>query len=262
MVDELIKQLLEAGVHFGHQTRRWNPKMKKYIFGERSGIYIIDLQKTSENLKIAQEFSKDVAARGGKILFVGTKKQAQLIIEDEAQKAGMYFVKNRWLGGLLTNFQTVRKSVDKLNKIEQMKTDGVWENLKKKETSRLSKEREKLLFNLGGIREMNQLPDIVFIVDPKKEEIAVKEARKLNIPIIAIIDTNCDPDLIDYPIPGNDDALKSVRLITSLIAQSIVEGRREFKTGESISGDDAGQEEQTSAEEPENPPESSGGNGQ
>ncbi len=248
MVDELVKQLLEAGVHFGHQTRRWNPKMKRFIFGERSGIYIIDLQKTSEYLRAAQEFIKDIAAQGGKILFVGTKKQAQLIIEDEAKKAEMYFVKNRWLGGLLTNFQTVRKSIDKLNKIEQMKADGVWDNLKKKEVSTLSKERDKLLFNLGGIRDMNDLPSIVFIVDPRKEEIAIREARKLHIPIVAILDTNCDPDMVDYPIPGNDDALKSIRLITSLITKSILEGKNEFLTGKKSSVQGEGDEDSGAVE--------------
>ena len=234
MVEELIKNLLEAGVHFGHQKKRWNPKMKKYIFGQRSGIYIIDLEKTSECINVACVFARDIAAKGGKILFVGTKKQAQIIVEEEAQKSGMYFVKNRWLGGLLTNFKTVKGSIGRLEEIEKMKENGIWENLKKKETSRLSKEKEKLLRDLGGIRDMKDHPDLVFIVDPKKEDIAVKEARKLNIPIIAIVDTNCDPEVIDYPIPGNDDALKSIRVITSLVSQSIMDGRKEFLSGDLV----------------------------
>lgn len=230
MVDELVKDMLEAGVHFGHQTRRWNPKMKKFIFGQRSGIYIIDLEKTQACLNEARDFLKDVAVKGGRILFVGTKKQAQMIVEDEAKKADMYFVKSRWLGGLLTNFQTVRKSVERLKAIERMKEDGTWDNIKKKEAARLVKETEKLLRDLGGIREMRDVPDAIFIVDPKKEAIAVKEAKKLGIPIVAIVDTNCDPDFIDFPIPANDDALKSIRLITSLISKSVMDGRREFAT--------------------------------
>lgn len=234
MVEELIKKLLEAGVHFGHQTKRWCPKMKKYIFGERSGIYIINLEKTVECLNLARDFARDMAAKGGNFLFIGTKKQAQMIVEEEAKRSGMFCVKNRWLGGLLTNFQTIKKSISRLKAIEQMSQNGVWENLKKKETARLTKEREKLLRDLGGIREMGKLPDAVFIVDPKKEEIAVREANKLNIPIVAIVDTNCDPDLIDYPIPGNDDALKSIRCIASLISESIIEGRKAYLTSEAI----------------------------
>ena len=228
MVSDLIKQLLEAGVHFGHQTRRWNPKMKRFIFGERSSIYIIDLEKTVECLNAARDFLKDIASKGGKILFVGTKKQAQDIIIETAQKNGMYYVINRWSGGLMTNFQTVKKSISRLNEIERMHQDGVLENLSKKEVAHLNKEKEKLIFNFGGIRDMKGAPQAVFIVDPKREEIAVQEARKLNIPIAAIIDTNCDPDEIDYPIPGNDDALKSIRLICSLICESVEEGAKEF----------------------------------
>lgn len=228
MVEELIKKLLEAGVHFGHQTKRWSPKMKKYIFGQRSGIYIIDLEKTVECLNRARDFVRDVTAKGGKVMFIGTKKQSQMIIEEEAVKSEMFYVHNRWSGGLLTNFQTVRKSLDRLKAIEQMQENGVWENLKKKEIASLTKEKDKLLFNFGGIREMNKMPDAVFVVDPKKEEIAVREANKLGIPIIAIIDTNCDPDMIDYPIPGNDDALKSIGIITSLVAESVREGQKEF----------------------------------
>lgn len=234
MVEELIKQLLEAGVHFGHQTQRWNPKMKKYIFGHRSGIYIIDLEKTVECLNTARDFLKDMAAKGGQILFIGTKKQAQMIIEEEAKRSQMYFVKNRWLGGLLTNYQTVKKSIDRLKTIEQMSENGIWQNLTKKETARLTKEKEKLLRDLGGIRDMRNLPQAVFIVDPKKEEIAVKEANKLNIPVVSLIDTNSDPDLIDYPIPGNDDALKAIRIVTSLAADSIIEGRKEYLTGQAV----------------------------
>lgn len=230
MVEELIKRLLESGVHFGHQTSRWNPKMARFIFGQRSGIYIIDLEKTAENLKKAQEFVRDLAAKGGKILFVGTKKQAQMIIEEEAKRSGMYYITNRWMGGLLTNFQTVRKSIGRLEEIENMSKNGIWENLKKKETSQLTKEKDKLDKDLRGIREMRSLPDAVFIVDPKNEEISVKEAMKLGIPIIAIVDTNCNPDLVNYPIPGNDDALKSIRVITSLIAESVLEGAKEYKT--------------------------------
>src|SRR3989338_2994530 len=208
MTEELIKQLLEAGVHFGHQTKRWNPKMRKYIFGARSGIYIVDLEKTVECLTSAKQFIRDTCARGGKIMVIGTKKQAQDVVEEEAVKNEMFYVKNRWSGGLLTNFQTVKKSLARLNEIEKMKEDGVFENLKKKEIANLTKERERLLFNFGGIRGMNTWPDAVFIIDPKKEEIAVQEATKLNIPMVALIDTNCNPELIDYPIPGNDDALR------------------------------------------------------
>jgi small subunit ribosomal protein S2 len=232
MVEELIKKLLEAGVHFGHQTKRWSPKMKKFIFGQRSGIYIIDLEKTVECLNQAKSFMHDIAAKGGKVLFIGTKKQSQSIIEEEAVKSDMYYVKNRWSGGLLTNFQTVRKSIDRLKEIEKMQENGIWENLKKKETARLTKEKEKLLFNFGGIREMKGMPQAVFIVDPKKEDIAVREAHKLGIPIVSMIDTNCDPDLINFPIPGNDDALKSIRVITTLVAESIREGRKEFLLSE------------------------------
>jgi len=232
MVEELIKKLLEAGVHFGHQTKRWNPKMKKFIFGQRSGIYIIDLEKTVECLNRACDFLRDITAKGGKVLFIGTKKQAQMIIEEEATKSEMYYVQNRWSGGLLTNFQTVRKSITRLNEIEQMRENGVWENLKKKEIARLTKEKEKLLFNFGGIREMKTMPQAVFVVDPKKEEIAVREACKLDIPIVGIVDTNCDPDFIDYPIPGNDDALKSIGVVTTLVAESIRDGQKTFAAGE------------------------------
>lgn len=235
MVEDLIKKLLEAGVHFGHQTKRWCPKMKKYIFGQRSGIYIIDLEKTVQCLNKARDFARDVAAKGGRVLFVGTKKQAQIIVEEEAKRTEMYYVCNRWLGGLLTNFQTVKNSIERMKAIERMSQDpAIWGNLKKKEIASLTKEKEKFLRNLNGIRDMAKHPDAVFIIDPKLEDIAVRESRKLGIPIIAIIDTNCDPDMIDYPVPGNDDALKSVRFLTSLVADSIVEGRKEYMTSEAI----------------------------
>ncbi len=228
MPDEILRTLLECGVHFGHQTRRWNPKMKKFIFGERSGIYIIDLEKTKDRLSIAQDFVHSLAAKGGTVLFVGTKKQAKDVVAQVAQKAAMPYIVNRWMGGLLTNFETVRKSLDKLRRIEKMEEDGIVDNLKKKEIARLNKEKSKLLRDLGGIREMHQLPQAVFVIDSKREEIAIREAVKLNIPIIALLDTNCDPDNIDYPIPGNDDALKSIRYISTMIADSLIQGRKEF----------------------------------
>ncbi len=234
MVEEIIKKLLESGVHFGHQTERWNPKMKRFIFGQRSGIYIIDLEKTVECLNKARDFVRDIAAKGGRILFVGTKKQAQMIVEEEAKRSDMYYVMNRWPGGLLTNFNTVKKSIERLQTIEQMETNGIWESITKKEIARLTKEKDKLLRDLGGIREMKVHPQAMYIIDPKKEEIAVKEAIRLKIPIIGLVDTNCNPDLIDFPIPGNDDALKSIRMVSSLIADSIVEGRKEYMTSESI----------------------------
>lgn len=234
MVEELIKRLLESGVHFGHQKERWNPKMKKFIFGQRSGIYIIDLEKTVEHLNRARDFVRDLTAKGGRVLFVGTKKQAQMIVEEEAKKCDMFYIKNRWPGGLLTNFETVKKSIDRLKSIENMAESGIWENLTKKEVAILTKEKEKLLRDLGGIRDMKQLPEAIFIIDPKREEIAVKESARLKIPIIAIVDTNCNPDEVDFPIPGNDDALKSIRIITSLVSESIMEGRKEFATSEAI----------------------------
>jgi len=242
MVDEMIKKLLESGVHFGHQTRRWNPKMKRFIFGERSGIYIIDLEKTVENLNRARDFAQEVASKGGTVLFVGTKKQAQEVVESEAKRCGMYFINNRWMGGLLTNFETVKKSIERLNHIERMQADGVFENLTKKEIARLTKEKEKLLHDLGGIREMKNIPKAIFIVDTKKEEIAVKEAKKLGIPIIGLIDTNCDPDPVDFPVPGNDDALKSIRYITSLIADNVLEGRKSFLEVETVKREAASKE--------------------
>ncbi len=219
-----MKQLLEAGVHFGHQTRRWNPKMKPYIFTERNGIYIIDLQKTVRMMEDAYAFVKDVVADGGTILFVGTKKQAQSTIREEAERCGMFYVNVRWLGGMLTNFQTIRTRVRRLQDIEKMEIDGSFEVLPKKEVLQLMKEKQKLEKFLGGVRDMARLPDAVFVVDPRKERIAVQEARKLNIPIISIVDTNCDPDEIDYVIPGNDDAIRAIKLICGRISDAVIEG--------------------------------------
>lgn len=229
-----IKELLEAGVHFGHQTNRWNPKMKKYIYGERNGIYIIDLQKTTKKFQTAYEFVKSVAAEGQAILFVGTKRQAQEIITDEAKRCGMFYVTHRWLGGMLTNFQTIRKSIEKLKKLEAARTDGTFERLPKKEVSKLEKEREQLEKNLGGIKEMINLPGAVYVVDTRMERTAVLEARRLMIPIVAIVDTNCDPDEINYPIPGNDDALRAIKLVTAKIADAVIEGRQ--RAGQPVSG--------------------------
>ncbi len=220
-----IKELLEAGVHFGHQTKRWNPKMKKFLFGERNGIYIIDLQKTLKRFQEAQVFVHDVAARGEAVLFVGTKKQAVDTIQEEAIRAGMYFVNRRWLGGTLTNFQTITKSISRLKQLEDMQATGKFEAFSKKEILRLEREMEKLNNALLGIKGMEHVPAAVFIIDPKKERIAVREARRLGIPVVAVVDTNCDPDEIDYPIPGNDDAIRAIRLITSRLADAILEGR-------------------------------------
>jgi small subunit ribosomal protein S2 len=221
-----MKQLLEAGVHFGHQTRRWNPKMKEYIFTERNGIYIIDLQKTVKKVEEAYFFIREVSMNGNGVLFVGTKKQAQDSIKEEAQRCSEYYVNNRWLGGMLTNFNTIRKRIDRLNEIKAMETDGTFDVLPKKEVSKLRGEMEKLEANLGGIKDMKKIPGALFIVDPKKERIAVLEARKLGIPIVAIVDTNCDPDEIDYIIPGNDDAIRAVKLISSKMADAVIEGRQ------------------------------------
>ncbi|NLN29154.1 MAG: 30S ribosomal protein S2 [Firmicutes bacterium] len=218
-----MKQLLEAGVHFGHQTRRWNPKMAPYIFTERNGIYIIDLQKTVRKVDEAYQFVRNTVAEGGTVLFVGTKKQAQETIRQEAERCGMPYVNQRWLGGMLTNFQTIRSRIDRLEQLETMESDGSFELLPKKEVMQLQKEKERLERFLGGIRTLRRLPDAVFVVDPRKEKIAVAEARKLGIPIIAIVDTNCDPDEIDYVIPGNDDAIRAVRLLTSKIADAVLE---------------------------------------
>ena len=226
-----MKALLEAGVHFGHQTRRWNPKMKPFIFQERNGIYIIDLSKTVVMMREVYAAVKAMARDNKVILFVGTKKQAQDVVKEEAERAGTYFVNERWLGGTLTNFSTIQKRISRLRELEGMRAQGSFDLLPKKEVSRLSDELEKLERFLGGIKEMHKLPDAIFIVDPKKERIAVLEARKLKIPIIAVIDTNCDPDEIDYPIPGNDDAIRAVKLMVSKIADAIIEGRTEVESG-------------------------------
>ncbi|MGY4689848.1 30S ribosomal protein S2 [Salibacterium sp. K-3] len=218
-----MKQLLEAGVHFGHQTRRWNPKMSRYIFTERNGIYIIDLQKTVKKVEEAYNYVRDLAADGGKILFVGTKKQAQDSVRDEAKRSGMYYINQRWLGGTLTNFATIRKRIARLKDIERMEEDGTFDVLPKKEVMLLRKEMERLEKFLGGIKEMNELPDAMFVIDPRKERIAVAEAHKLDIPIISIVDTNCDPDEINKVIPGNDDAIRAVRLLTSKMADAVIE---------------------------------------
>ena len=219
-----MKELLEAGVHFGHQTKRWNPKMQKYIFGERNGIYIIDLQKTLKKFREAYAYVRDLGAAGGTLLFVGTKKQAHETVLEEATRCGQFYVNHRWLGGTLTNFATIRKSIGRLKKLDEMKETGEYERLPKKEVASLERERQKLEKALVGIKNMDHLPSAVFIIDPKKEKIAVEEAQRLAIPIIAIVDTNCDPTSIDYPIPGNDDAIRAVRLITSRMADAIVEG--------------------------------------
>ena len=221
-----MKQLLEAGVHFGHQTRRWNPKMKKYIYGERNGIHIINLEQTVELIeKDAYPFIVETVKAGKSVLFVGTKKQAQEAIKTEAERCGMFYVNERWLGGTLTNFKTIRSRIDRLNKLDNMEKSGEFELLPKKEVALLKTERDKLQANLGGIREMRNLPGVMFIVDPADEDIAVKEAKKLNIPIVAITDTNCDPDLIDHVIPGNDDAIRAVKLIASVIADAVIEAK-------------------------------------
>ncbi|MHB9146746.1 MAG: 30S ribosomal protein S2 [Symbiobacteriia bacterium] len=221
-----MKQLLEAGVHFGHQTRRWNPKMKEYIFTERNGIYIIDLQKTVRMVETAYNFVRQTSFDGGKVLFVGTKKQAQDAVKEEAEKCGGYYVNQRWLGGMLTNFETIKKRIDRLNRLQAMEQDGSLTHLPKKEAAGLMGEKEKLEKFLGGIQGMKDLPDALFIIDPRKEHIAVQEARRLGIPIVAIVDTNCDPDEIDWIIPGNDDAIRAVKLLTGKMADAVLEGRQ------------------------------------
>lgn len=239
-----IKQLLEAGVHFGHHTRRWNPKMAEYIFTERNGIYIIDLQKTVKKFEEAYMYVRDLAAEGGTVLFVGTKKQAADAIKEEAARAGMYYVNNRWPGGMLTNFKTIKKSIARLKSLEQMKEDGTFDLLPKKEVAKLIKEMADLEKNLGGIKTMDRLPSAVYIVDPRKEKNAVAEAKKLGIPVIAIVDTNCDPDDADYIIPGNDDAIRAIKLITSSIADAVIEGRQ----GEADVDEEAAVEAKSEAE--------------
>lgn len=235
-----MKQLLEAGVHFGHQTRRWNPKMAPYIFTDRNGIYIIDLQKTVRKVEEAYNFIRDLSMDGKDILFVGTKKQAQESIETEAKRCGMYYVNQRWLGGMLTNYKTIRKRIRRLNKLDEMETNGTFDVLPKKEVIKLKHERDKLEKNLGGIREMKGIPAAIFVVDPRKERIAIAEARKLGIPIVAIVDTNCDPDEIDYIIPGNDDAIRAVKLFATKVADAVLEGRQ---------GEQMNDEEETSQDE-------------
>jgi len=221
-----MKQLLEAGVHFGHQTRRWNPKMAPYIYMERNGIYIIDLQKTVKKLEEAYAFVRDTSANGGTLLFVGTKKQAQDSVREEAERVGMYFVNARWLGGMLTNFKTMRTRIDRLQQLRKMQEDGTFDMLPKKEVIKLTGEISKLEKYLGGVKEMRRLPSAIFVIDPRKERNAIAEARKLHIPIVAIVDTNCDPDEIDYPIPGNDDAIRAIRLISATMANAVQEGRQ------------------------------------
>jgi small subunit ribosomal protein S2 len=221
-----MKELLEAGVHFGHETKRWDPKMKPYIFGARNGIYIIDLQKTVLLFKQAYEFIRDITAKGEYVLFVGTKKQAQETIQEQAARCNMFYVNHRWLGGMLTNFQTIKRSIDRLNKLEAMKSEEIYNLLPKKEVLELEKERSRLEKSLGGIKSMDRLPGAIFLVDPKKEKIAVREARKIGVPSVGIVDTNCDPEELDYIIPGNDDAIRAIHLFTSKIADAVVEGRQ------------------------------------
>ncbi len=233
-----LKDLLEAGVHFGHQTKRWNPKMKAYIFGERNGIYIIDLAKTARLFREAEQFTTNLASEGRTVLFVGTKRQAQDAVAEEAQRCGMYFVNQRWLGGLLTNFSTIQRSLGRLRDLEAMETDGRYDTLSKKEISQLEKEKRKLQKNLEGIRNMSRLPDALFVVDTRKEKIAVDEARKLKIPVIGVVDTNCDPDEVDYVIPGNDDALRAIRLFASRIADAVLSGRGIRESAQAEEGDD------------------------
>ena len=239
-----MKQLLEAGVHFGHQTRRWDPKMAEYIFQARNGIHIIDLQKTSKKLDEAYSFMKEQAEEGKTVLFVGTKKQAQECVKEAAEKSGMYYVDQRWLGGMLTNFGTIRKRIDRLNELETMQEDGTFDVLPKKEVIILKKEMEKLQKNLGGIKDMKEMPGVMFVVDPKKERLAILEARKLGIPVVGLVDTNCNPEDVDYAIPGNDDAIRAVKLIADVMANAIIEGRQ----GEALETET--EEAQISEEEP------------
>ena len=247
------RELLEAGVHFGHQTRRWNPKMARYLYGERSGIYIIDLEKSLSGLEEAYAFTRDLARRGGLILFVGTKKQAQEPISGQAERVNMPYVTTRWLGGMLTNFQTISRRLVRMRELRQMEATGAFESLPKKEVLRLRHEKEKLERNLGGFQELDRLPDAIFVIDTKKEHIAVNEARKLGLPVIAIVDTNCDPDEVDYVIPGNDDAIRAVNLVTRVIADAIAEGRREGR--DRMIARAAGQDVEAAHGEAEAPPE-------
>ncbi len=234
-----MREMLEAGAHFGHQTRRWNPKMKQYIFGARNGIYIIDLQQTVGLFERAYKAMADTVAKGGKVLFIGTKKQAQDVIAEEANRGGQFYVNNRWLGGMLTNFKTIKQSVDRLRSIEKMKTDGTFDRLPKKEVVKLTRELEKLEKNLAGIRDMNRLPSMVFVIDPRKEHIAIEEARRLGIPICAVVDTNCNPDGVDFVIPANDDAIRSIRLFASKMANACIEGGQRRQANLAAQGDKA-----------------------
>ena len=249
-----MKQLLEAGVHFGHQTRRWNPKMAQYIFTERNGIYIIDLQKTVRKIDEAYAFVRDTAMQGKTILFVGTKKQAQESIESEAKRCNMYYVNNRWLGGMLTNFRTIQTRINRLKELEKMFEEGTTDQYPKKEVILMKRELEKLEKNLGGIKDMKRLPGAIFIIDSKKEEIAVSEAHKLHIPVVATVDTNCDPDVIDYPIPANDDAIRAVRLLTSKMADAVLEGRQ-GQQEEAAAAEEAGEAAENAEEAAEAPAE-------
>ena len=241
-----MKQLLEAGVHFGHQTKRWDPKMAEYIYQARNGIHIIDLQKTSKKIDEAYAFVKEIAEEGQDILFIGTKKQAQECVKEAAEKSSMFYVDQRWLGGMLTNFKTIRKRIERLNRLEEMEQDGTFDVLPKKEVAALKNEMEKLEKNLGGIKNMTRMPGAMFVVDPKNERIAILEARKLNIPIIGLVDTNCNPEDVDYPIPGNDDAIRAVKLITDVMANAIIEGRQ----GEILEAEAEMAEEAVATEEP------------
>ena len=244
MAEVSMKQLLEAGVHFGHQTSRWNPKMKPYIFGARNGIYIIDLQQTVKMFRDAYTFIRDVVADGGTLMFVGTKKQAQDAIREEAERCGHLYVNNRWLGGMLTNFQTIKASIDRLKKVEEILEDPkMAEALTKKEMLGIRRERDKLMAAMGGIKNMKRLPDALFVIDPKKEEIAVAEANRLSIPVVAVVDTNCDPDVIDWKIPGNDDAIRAIRLFTAAIADAVLEGKQLAEERDRGKEDERGDEE-------------------
>ncbi|MEB3024327.1 MULTISPECIES: 30S ribosomal protein S2 [unclassified Parvimonas] len=246
----LMKNLLEAGVHFGHQTRRWNPKMSRFIFTERNGIYIIDLQKTVKQIEQAYDFVREIVADGGRVLFVGTKKQAQEAVETEAKRSGQFYVSHRWLGGMLTNYKTIRKRIERLKKLELMEEDGTFQRLPKKEVIKLRREAEKLEKFLGGIKEMDKLPNVLFVIDPKNEKIAVNEAKILGIPVIGVVDTNCDPDEVDIAIPGNDDAIRAVKLLTGTIANAIVEAKQgeQVETEEAIVEEVAVEAEEVSEE--------------
>ena len=244
-----IREMLEAGVHFGHQTQRWNPKMKQYIFGARNGIYIIDLQKTHELYGKAYEFLTQVVANGDKVLFVGTKKQAQEVVEEQARRSGQFFVTQRWLGGMLTNFKTLKQSLDRFRAIDKMAEDGTFQKLPKKEVLGMERERSKLEKNLGGVKDMTRLPGALFVIDPGKEHIAVAEAKKLGIPVVAVVDTNCDPDMVDFVIPGNDDAIRSIRLFLTSVADACTEGNQAF--GEHLAAKKSEERDQTKPGRPE-----------